>query len=357
MHGYRLITTALLWLGGVFATQSALAASPATPPVPADDPLMTHWVSQVGQTMQARLRSMAASGEPRQLYLAGLLWIDAEDEAVSAADGGYAPIQRAWLQRALDARPRDRLVARMEAVGCAPGLRCDPGAARAFLEQTDAGNAAVHLRAYAAAQRRGDQAAAERAWQAAVQSDHFDSGVLELGQALYAVYDGVQWPSLASVSLRERLDAQGFPSTGAGMAAMFVMGTWSAHALPALGDLMRRCNPGATTPALRDECMVVLNNVANDESTLTTAVIGTKGMAALSSGADATRWQARTRELQWLQQQLQRSAPSVDAQVAALDAILTQGEVPALRARLQRQGLAAQPPADWQPGAASSQPR
>lgn len=357
MHGYRLITTALLWLGSVCMAHSAMAASPARAPAPADDPLVDQWARQVGQVMQARLRSMAASGEPRQVYLAGLLWADAEDDAASTADGGYAPIQRVWLQRALDARPRDPLVAQMEAAGCAPALRCDPGAALAFLEQADAGNAAVHLRAYAAAQRRGDQAAAERAWQAAVQSDHFDNGTRELGKALHASYDGVQWPSLASVSLRAQLDAQDMPSTGAGMAAMFVTVAWSAHALPALGDLMRRCSPTAATPALRDECMAVLNNVANDESALATAMIGTRGMVALSSGADATRWQARMRELEWLQQQAQHRAPTADGLAVELDAVLTQGEVPALRARLQRQGLAARPPADWQPGTPSRQIR
>ncbi|AKU52481.1 hypothetical protein VB145_19380 [Xanthomonas arboricola] len=351
MHGYRLITTALLWLGSVCVAHPAMAAAPASTAAAANDPLVDQWARQVGQTMQARLRSMASSGEPRQLYLAGLLWVDADADAASAADGGYAPIQRVWLQRALDARPRDPLVARMEAAGCAPALRCDPGAALAFLEQADVRNASVHLRAYTDAQRRGDQAAAERAWQAAVQSDHFDSGALALGKALHASYDGVQWPSLASVSLRAQLDAQGMPSTGAGMAAMFVMGAWSAYALPALGDLMRRCSPTGVTAALRDECMAVLNNVANDESTLATALIGSRGMAALSSGADATRWQARVRELQWLQQQEQPRASTVDGLADKLDAVLTQGEVPALRARLQRQGLAVQPPAGWQPGA------
>ncbi|WP_181106672.1 hypothetical protein [Xanthomonas arboricola] len=356
MHGYRLITTALLWLGSVCAAHSAMAAAPASTAAAANDPLVDQWARQVGQAMQARLRSMASSGEPRQLYLAGLLWVDAEDEAAPAADAGDAPIQRVWLQRALDARPRDPLVARMEAAGCPPALRCDPGAALAFLEQADAGDASVHLRAYAAAQRRGDQAATERAWQAAVQSDHFDSGTLALGRALHASYEGVQWPSLASVGLRAQLDAQGMPSTGAGMAAMFVMGAWSAHALPALGDLVRRCSPTVATPALRDECMAVLNNVANDESTMVTAMIGARGMATLSSGADATRWQARVRELQWLQHQQYRTA-TVDGRANALDAVLTQGEVPALRARLQRQGLAVQPPAGWQPGAPSQQAR
>ncbi|PPU19210.1 hypothetical protein XarCFBP6762_21450, partial [Xanthomonas arboricola] len=56
------------------------------------------------------------------------------------------------------ARPRDPLVARMESAGCAPALRCDPGAALAFLEQADAGNASVHLRAYMDAQRLGHSA-------------------------------------------------------------------------------------------------------------------------------------------------------------------------------------------------------
>lgn len=349
MHGYRLISTALLWIGSVCMAHAA-SAPPSNTPAAANDPVVDQWARQVGETMQARLRSMAASGEPRQLYLAGLLWADSEhDDKASAADGGYAPIQRVWLQRALDARPRDPMVARMEAAGCAPALRCDPAAALAFLEQADAGNADVHLRAYAAAQRRGDQAGAERAWQAAAQADHFDSGALELGQALHATYDGVQWPSLTSVSLRAQLDAQGLPSTGAGMAAMFVIGAWSAHALPALGDLVRRCSPTVASPALRDECMAVLNSVANDESTLVTAMVGTKSMAALSIGADAARWQVRLRELEWLQ--LQHSVPTATGQTIDLDVILTQGEVPALRARVQRQGLATRPPAQWQPSA------
>ncbi|NIJ88634.1 hypothetical protein FHR49_001421 [Xanthomonas campestris] len=352
MYGYRVIGSTLLWIGSVCMAHAASVPS-SNLSAPASDPVVDHWAQQVGQTMQARLRSMAASGDPRQLYLAGLLWADSEhDDTAPAAEGGYAPIQRVWLQRALDARPRDPMVARMEAVGCAPGLRCDPDAALAFLEQADAGNADVHLRAYAAAMRRGDQPGAERAWQAAVQADHFDSGALELGKALHATYDGVQWPSLTSVSLRSQLDAQGLPSTGAGMAAMFVMGAWSAHALPALGDVVRRCTSNVATPALRDECMAVFNSVANDESTMLTAMVGAKRMAALSSGADATRWQARLRELEWLQQQYQRRAPTATDQAIDLDALLTQGEVPALRALVQRQGLAPQPSAQWQPSAA-----
>ncbi|MEB2231657.1 hypothetical protein VDS41_09160 [Xanthomonas campestris pv. campestris] len=351
MRTSRLIgSTVLLWLGSACMAAAAPAAAPTADPT--NDPLVQQWGQQVVETLQARLRSMADSGKPGPLYLAGLLWIDTETDAESdAARAGYAPLQRAWLQRALDARPRDLLVARMEALGCPAGLRCDPLAALAFLEQADAGNADVHLRAYAAAQRRGDAAAAERAWQAAVQADHFDSGALALGQALHAAYADVQWPVLTSVSLRSQLDARGLPSTGADTAMLFAMAAWSAHALPALSPVVRRCDPATVTPALRDECMAVLGNVAKDESTLATALIGAKRMASLSSGADATRWQARVRELAWLQQQQQGLAGAGRGLVSDGDAVLAHGEVPALRALLQRQGIATQPPAGWQPSA------
>ena len=105
------------------------------------------------------------------------------------------------------------------------------------------------------------------------------------------------------------------------------------------------------TPVLRDECMAVLGNVAKDESTLATALIGAKRMVSLSSGADATRWQARVRELAWLQQQQQGLAGAGRGLVSDGDAVLAHGEVPALRALLQRQGIATQPPAGWQPSA------
>ena len=118
MRTSRLIgSTVLLWLGSACMASAAPAAAPTADPT--NDPLVQQWGQQVGETLQARLRSMADSSKPGPLYLAGLLWIDTETDAESdAARAGYAPLQRAWLQRALDARPRDLLVARMEALGC-----------------------------------------------------------------------------------------------------------------------------------------------------------------------------------------------------------------------------------------------
>lgn len=70
MHGYRRIAVALLCLG---TSLSASAATASGTPDPADAPEVQQWVQQVGQTMQARLQTLAASGQPGQRYVAGLL--------------------------------------------------------------------------------------------------------------------------------------------------------------------------------------------------------------------------------------------------------------------------------------------
>ncbi|WP_115552895.1 hypothetical protein [Xanthomonas arboricola] len=350
MQGYRQIAVALLCLG---TSLSASAATAPAMPDPANAPEVQQWAQQVGQAMQARLQTLAVSEQPRQRYVAGLLWLsdDAQADAQSAATG-YAPAQRAVLQGALDARPRDLLVARVEANGCPAELRCDPAGAVVFLEQADAGNADAPLRAFSAAQRRGDRLAAESAWQAAARADHFDSGAVALGQALHAAYAGMQWPQLQSVQLRAQLQAQDLPSTGAEMAMGYVMGAWAAHVIPSLAEVTRRCTPPIAAPALRDECMAILGNLGNDDAMLVTALIGSERMADLSTGRDAAYWHARVRELRWLQQHQQRRTPGFATAAAEVEITLTQGEIPSLRASLQRSGIAALPPADWHPVAA-----
>ncbi|KCW98363.1 hypothetical protein DK27_10230 [Xanthomonas arboricola pv. pruni] len=46
MHGYRLITTALLWLGSVCMAHSAMAAAPASTAAAANDPLVVQLLEQ-----------------------------------------------------------------------------------------------------------------------------------------------------------------------------------------------------------------------------------------------------------------------------------------------------------------------
>ncbi|WP_349656671.1 hypothetical protein [Xanthomonas sp. 10-10] len=350
MQGYRRIGVALLCVG---ASLSASAATAPGTPDPADAPEVQQWVQQVGQAMQARLQTLAVSGQPGQRYVAGLLWLGNDTPAdTQSAATGYAPAQRALLQGALDARPRDLLVARAEANGCPAELRCDPAGALAFLEQADAGNADPPLRAFTAAQRRGDRIAAESAWQAAARADHFDSGAVALGQALHAAYAGVQWPQLQSVQLRAQLQSQGLPSTGAEMAMSYAVGAWAAQVIPSLVEITRRCTPPIAAPALRDECMAILGNLGNDDAMLVTALIGSERMAALSTGGDAAYWHARVRELRWLQQHQHSRPPGVATAAAELEATLTQGEIPSLRAYLRRNGIAVLPPAHWHPVAA-----
>ncbi|MEA5126010.1 hypothetical protein [Xanthomonas floridensis] len=311
---------------------------------------MKQWKQHVEQVMQTRLQALAATGHPRELYVSGLLWAGGDDAAETPQAGTrYAPAQRALLQRALDARPRDLLVARMESYGCPRELRCDPEGALAFLEEADADNADVHLQAYAAARRRSDGVAAERAWQAVVRADHFDSGARELGQVLHAVYADTQWPLLQPERLRATLQAQGRPTTGSEMAMVFVMGAWMERAVPSLIHLTGRCALPVTGSALRDECLSLFTKLAGDESTMVTALLGSMGMAALSTGSEAERWQAHARELQWLRHQFQRLTRTEAEAVSDLELTLVQGEVPVLRALLKRHGVSLAPPADWQP--------
>lgn len=342
----------LLWMGMVCLAHAAPApGSDVTDP--ANDPRLQQWKRRVGQVMQTRLQALAATGHPRELYVAGLLWAGGEDAAETQQAGTrYAPAQRALLQRALDARPRDLLVARLESHGCPRELRCDPDGALAFLEEADADNAAVHLQAYAAARRRGDGVAAERSWQAVVRADHFDSGARKLGQVLHTAYADTQWPLLQPERLRATLQAKGHPTTGGEMAMIFVMGAWTEHAVPSMTDLTGRCQLPVTVSALRDECLSLFTKLAEDESTVGIALLGSMGMAILSSGSEAERWQARARELQWWQHQFQQLTRTEAEASSDLELTLVQGEVPVLRALLQRRGVSLAPPADWQPNGA-----
>lgn len=340
----------MLWVG-VVSLAHATPALGAEATDPTNDPRLQKWKQHVGQVMQTRLQALVATGHPRELYVSGLLWARGDDAAeVQQAGTRYAPAQRALLQHALDARPRDLLVARMESRGCPRELRCDPEGALAFLEEADADNADVHLQAYAAARRRGDSEEAERAWQAVVRADHFDSGARKLGQVLHAVYADTQWPLLQPERLRATLQAEGRPTTGGEMAMVLVVGAWIEHAVPSLTHLTGRCKLPVTGSALRDECLSLFTKLAGDESTMAIALLGSMGMAILSAGSEAERWQARARELQWLQYQVQRLTRTEAEALSDLELTLVQGEVPVTRALLQRRGVSLVPPADWQPG-------
>lgn len=321
------------------------------------------WGRQYEAAMRRRLRELAASGEPRNLYVAGLLWdtvsATVPGDAGRNADDATSDQARGWLQAALDARPRDALVARFEIDACrSMDLRCDPEGALQFLLASEPDNAEVQLRAVHAAHVRGDQAAVDRHRQGAALATHFDAGTRTLGQALAQVYADVAWP-VPSGQLSEvlaRVRAQGVQLDLRGMALSAALQPWGTHALPAPSTTqeMLQCGQAPAGTPRWDECMSLSALLAKDDSNLQVPSIGVANLIGLTEGRpEQATWRQRQREIQWLQY------ASVDAMLADMtdgglyehtDTLLREGELSALRRRLQRGGSALVPPPDWTPG-------
>lgn len=325
---------------------------------PANAAALEHWARQLTPVMQGRLRDLAASGEPRKLYAAGRLW-DATLAAPEDAEVPAQPSQQAvaWLQAAIDARPRDPLVARVELAACPQAVDCDAEGALRFLLQAEPDNADIQLRAMDAAQRRGDAAGSERHWQAAVLARRFDPRALELGWALHEAYRGLSLPVPGQdvAAALERVHALGLSLDPQGIADLQAMNLFATQAMPPLQGLLRRCRTPATE-ARRDECMSLLGLLADDETTLFAPLLALKTMAELTAGTpDQAPWAERLRVLKWQQQSvmpLTTAWPSLPAGAMAdyFDTFLREGELAAYRALLHAHGLPSVPPQGWQPG-------
>lgn len=320
------------------------------------------WGDQFESAMRQRLGALAATGEARNLYVAARLLEPLEARNADGAQGqdDAMPAQaREWLQAALDARPRDPLVARFEIDACSDmGLRCAPDQALASLLAQEPDNAEVHLRALHAAQRRGDQVAVARHWQDAVRATRFDGGTRLFGRALLRAYSDLQWPLPDAALSRtiEQVRAQGLELEPRALAMLPAQQVWAAYALPPLGPLQQvsACKVARARTAHGDECMAVAGLLAADDSNLLVPQLGLKVLIALTTGTpDQQPWEQQLRQLQW-----QQSAP-VEAMLGQtlssamylqMETMLRDGELAALRQTLARNGLAAAPPADWRPG-------
>lgn len=360
------------WIGGIVlgvavaCAQPALAAS--APPMSAEQLKAVgaifaapenaaagkRWGEQFKQAMQQRLRALAASGEPRKLYVAALLWDAAATQA--PADGKPSEQARAWLQAAVDARPRDALVARYELDSCtAAGLRCAPDEALAFLLASEPDNAEVQLRAIADASRRQDQAAQARHWQDAATASRFAPAAGPLGQALLQAYAGLQWPlpDAAFSRVIEQLRAQGMDFEPRALALAGAQPVWVVHALPAL-QVFAPCRSAQAGTPRWDECVSVAALMAEDRSNLLVPIFGVNTAVALTAGSpDQQAWLQRQRRVQWLQHkgaEVVFNELMTSASYSNLQTMLGEGEIAAIEAALARKGIAALPPADWTPG-------
>lgn len=317
------------------------------------------WQAQYDQALQLHLRGVASSGQARDLYAAAVLW--PRDEADARQGTGKPPVAGidepgVWMQAALDARPRDALVARFEAMGC-PGanVQCDAAGALAFLQREEGDNLFVQLLAFIEAQQRGDAKASARAWRAATQATRYDAMEIEFGGLLADAVSGLPVPPM-DASLRQALAAQnGLPDSPqlADWPRFNVLTMLATRPIPSLGVVTRYCDETHTDDDRErwDDCKSVFALMARDGSDLISRMLGITLMTRLTADTpQELRWREERRQLQWLLAEASRLRSSSTGEVPMdtyLDWELRDGEIIALQRLLEANHRPLTPPAGW----------
>lgn len=344
------------------AKPEAAAAQPALPVQPdaiadARRAALQEWQRDYGRALQAHLQQQAARGGARDLLGAALLMPAVE--GMQDVDGLPLDISRAsadWFGAAAAFRPRDVLVAWLQASGCRPHWPdCDPAMALAFLLETRPDDMTVQLIAVADAVRRGDEAAADRHLHAAAVAPDHSVSLLELGRLLLEQGQGVPTPAMSdevAVDLG-RLFQINRPAKAADAFGLPALAVWAALPLPAYQPLTRLCDGNTPLPARRqDDCRKVMARLA-DSPVLVEAMIGTiRSVRLAGDGEDAGLWRERLRNLLWFHQSAGRLLSSGAGGPLPADYVerfLAQGEIAALTDALEANGIPRQAPAGWLP--------
>ena len=320
------------------------------------------WNKASREATRQHLRAVAAQGDARSLLAASMLWSGFAGLEDNAPQAQAKPAQetRAWFDAARRARPRDVLVAWIEASDCG-GLsdNCDPRSALQFLLQTESQNAAVQMLALADADKRGDRKAADGHWQALAATSTYDPHTLELGRLLHATMAGVDQPPLDPRMAQAMGAWFGFnrPAIALDFVDVGLIGMSAAWAMPGLSPVSRECKLEKLATAgleRQAECERVLELLSADESTLIGPMLGLSKLVALS--ADSPEGMVRREQLRqfyWVYENMQQRMPGLSSG-GPLPAeygtwFMTEGELSAMRKALAHYGLPQQAPADWLP--------
>lgn len=320
------------------------------------------WNKASREAARLHLRAVAAQGDARSLLAASMLWSGfggLEDDAPQL-QAKPAQETRAWFDAARRARPRDVLVAWIEASDCA-GLSdsCDPHGALQFLLQEEPRNAAVQLLALAAADRRGDRKAADGHWRAIAAATTYDPHTLEIGRLLHSTMAGVEQPPIdprvaqamgAWFGLNRPATAQDFTDVG-------LIGMSAALTMPGLSPAARECKREKLASAgleRQAECERLLELLATDESMLLAPMIGLTRLVELSGdSSEGLAWREQLRQLYWVYENMQQRLPGFNPggplPVEYGTWFMTEGELPAMRKLLAHYDLPMQAPAGWLP--------
>lgn len=320
------------------------------------------WNKASREATRQHLRAVAAQGDARSLLASSMLWSGFSGLEDDAPQSQTRPAQetRAWFDAARRARPRDVLVAWIEASDCG-GLSdsCNAREALQFLLQAEPRNAAVQMLALADADKRGDRKAADGYWQAIASASTYDPHTLEIGQLLHATMAGVEQPPLdprvaqamgAWFGLNRPATAQDFADIG-------TIALSTALALPGFSPVTRECKVEKLSTASIErqaECERMLELLAADESTLLGPLIGLPRLVVLSGdSAEGKAWREQLRQLYWAYENAQQHmvGMTVGGPLPAEYGtwFMTEGELPAMRKLLVHYGLPLQAPAGWLP--------
>ena len=349
------VCTWLVLMASVLAPSLSLAQDGPPPEVPGrveSDPQLAAasraWHDAWRANVEARLRTVAARGTPRDLLVAGWLWPRSDDDADTQA--------RAWLQAAHAASTGDDpLVDWALLDACATNdARCDRSLLLQRLMAADPGNAERLLAAYADAVQRRDMAAAERYWQAAADATHYRAHFSDVGLLMATTLRQVPAPPLdpaLAAAIGEDLGI-GRAATPQDMADVAVMAITAAIAIPTLQPIMQRCRAqvGALPADARTACKRIYTLLAADDSIMIGPAIA---LPQLVQWADGDVERERLRQFAWVYENVmqlhQRPAAARHLPADYVDVFLRDGELAAMRHQLQANGIADEPPAGWLP--------
>ena len=203
------------------------------------------WNKASREATRQHLRTVAAQGDARSLLAASMLWSGFSGLEDDAPQSQTRPAQetRAWFDAARRARPRDVLVAWIEASDCG-GLSdsCNAREALQFLLQAEPRNAAVQMLALADADKRGDRKAADRYWEAIASASTYDPHTLEVGRLLHR--HGRRRATTARSTVAQAMGAWfglNRPATAQDFADIGTIALLTALAMPGFSPVTREC--------------------------------------------------------------------------------------------------------------------
>lgn len=328
----------------------AVAAAPASAQMlaPQYDPPSPELTPEqkVAQFHHDEINLLALRGDAHSLLAAALM-------ATPDVDDASRPVALktpALLARAQKVGTDDPLVWWVSAgVECHDAKKACPSTETLQqLEKTDAQNAAVWALAFAHARQAKDETTARAALTSAAQAAHYDD---HFGALIALVEDATGILPINEDILRA--SGQGSVSTD-GFRLTYAAGVAASLPQSGLRAIVEACKGAANDAALAADCVSVAQKIA-DSGSLITRDLGLKLLTGLPSAAgqqDAAK--ARLRTQAWQTQRIgelgDRLANDARLTHVYLDALAQRGqEIDGVEAVLRNQGVAAEPPEDWQP--------